>query len=256
MGDGAEGVEGEGDELAKLSVAELWSMLSHGAEQAFDPTADARPPPSAAEYDALLDAAKPANVQEEAAAGEAAADEAAVGEAGGSVAPIAVAAMRVCVGGRFLCKLCGGSKPWASSKCVAFGGDFPPSAPASASASASTSPAVSTFAMLLSYVCPRTGCRFGSLAHLAKDPAARQAFLERTGMKRLSETNYCRCGDCCHFLNQVADRIEASCLNSNVMAKLPRARQVELLAVYEDAKELRLEDGRSPVTPVDPNPRV
>ena len=61
---GGEGGEG-GEGLAKLSVAELWSMLSHGAEQAFDPTADSRPPPTTATYDALLDAARPANVQDE-----------------------------------------------------------------------------------------------------------------------------------------------------------------------------------------------
>jgi hypothetical protein len=47
----------EGGELAKLSVSELWSMLSHGAEQVFDPTLDSRPPPTAGEYDAMLDAA-------------------------------------------------------------------------------------------------------------------------------------------------------------------------------------------------------
>ena len=67
--DSTEGKSGEEDgEIDKLSVDELWSMLSHGAERQFDPTADSRPQPTAAEYDAMLDSARPANVQEEASA--------------------------------------------------------------------------------------------------------------------------------------------------------------------------------------------
>ena len=54
-------------------------MLSHGAEAVFDPTADLRPPPTAEEYDKMLDAAKPANVHDDLdeAGAEAAAREAA-----------------------------------------------------------------------------------------------------------------------------------------------------------------------------------
>ena len=64
----------EGGDMGKLSVQELYRMLSHGADAVFDPTADLRPPPTAEEIDAMLDAAKPANVHDdlEEAGGEAA----------------------------------------------------------------------------------------------------------------------------------------------------------------------------------------
>ena len=61
-------VGGDGDvdgEMGVLSAAELWSMLSHGAATAFDPTADSRPPPTAATYDALLEGAQPTSLQTE-----------------------------------------------------------------------------------------------------------------------------------------------------------------------------------------------
>ena len=61
----AGGAEDEGGDLGKLSVQELYKMLSHGAEAVFDPTADLRPPPTAEEYDQMLDAATPANVQDD-----------------------------------------------------------------------------------------------------------------------------------------------------------------------------------------------
>ena len=51
--------EGADSDMGKLSVDVLWSMLSFGASQVFDPTADARPAPTSADYDALLDAATP-----------------------------------------------------------------------------------------------------------------------------------------------------------------------------------------------------
>ena len=59
----AAGGDGEGDEDAsKLSVAELWSVLSHGAEQIFDPTAGGAAEAAAqlaeGALDALLDEAK------------------------------------------------------------------------------------------------------------------------------------------------------------------------------------------------------
>ena len=57
--------DADGDGMAALSAAQLWTMLSHGAEQVFDPTADARPPTTAEDYDALLDAARPTSLQDE-----------------------------------------------------------------------------------------------------------------------------------------------------------------------------------------------
>ena len=55
----------EGGDFGKLSVQELYRMLSHGADAVFDPTADLRPPPTTEEIDAMIDAAKPANVHDD-----------------------------------------------------------------------------------------------------------------------------------------------------------------------------------------------
>ena len=96
----ADGADGDADaEMSKLSAAELWSMLSHGAEQVFDPTTDACAPATAAEYDALIDGARPTSLQDEIneridsgeAAAEAAAASASVGYSEAAPPSLAVA---------------------------------------------------------------------------------------------------------------------------------------------------------------------
>ena len=214
--EGAEGEGGEAAELGKLSVEEMYRMLSHGADAVFDPTADLRPPPTEEEYDAMLDAAKPANVQDDL---DEAGAEAAEGKADG--------------------KAEGAAEGAAEEGEGAAAGSPEASDPSGASAALDA---------LRAYTCPKVGGLYGSRVHLASDPTALHAIYG----KMVETATPCRCEDCCGFVNALDAEAEARGFKrrgngSYVAGCRERADVVQLLCLVDRSKTLALDDGRSPL---------
>ena len=255
----AEAAEGEeAGDLGKLSVQELYRMLSHGAEAVFDPTADLRPPPTAEEYDAMIDAAKPANVHAdlEEAGAEAAEEEDA--EGGAEVWEEA---------------LLGGSHPrprgrtrndddgeqmaWDTHRGEwrSFGQEQRQAAGASSSGvragKGSRADASTAIDSLRLYTCPKVNGLYGSRVHLMSDPTALyEIYGERAKAVATSLSHPCKCQSCCDFVNAIHDELEVRGVAKNSTGHYgpgikSREELVNFCVLVDDAKTLHLEDGTS-----------